>query len=180
MQKYLLSAALFTILPFHPASAQDFRVGAIEIRQPWSPAAPSAAKAAGGYLTITNTGTTPDTLLGGSIEFAGRLEVHEMSMDGGIMRMRELKPGLVVKPGETVTLKPGGLHLMFMEVKKQPSVGSTAKGTLEFEKAGKVAIEFKIEPFGTRQFGDGGAAKKGNMGVEKGSGSGSGSGSGIR
>ena len=80
------------------------------------------------------------------------------------MRMRELKPGLVIKPGETVILKPGSFHLMLFDLKERPVVGKPFKGTLVFEKAGKVDIEFKVEPFGTRVPGDGGQAAKAGSG----------------
>jgi periplasmic copper chaperone A len=182
--KWIATALLVLVSASAPLSAQEFKSGSITVRQPWSPAPPNAAQAAGGYLVVTNHGPTPDTLTGGSIDLAGRVEVHEMAMDGGIMRMRELKPGLVIKPGETVTLQPGGLHLMFMGLKQQPTAGSKVKGTLVFEKAGTIAVEFQIEPFGTRKLGDGGAAAKGKAkgggsgsGSESGKGSGSGSGS---
>ena len=181
--KWIVTALLVLVAGIAPLAAQEFKAGSITVSQPWSPAPPNAAQAAGGYLVVTNSGTAPDTLIGGTIDLAAKVEVHEMAMDGGVMRMRELKPGLVIKPGETVTLQPVGLHLMFMGLKQQPTAGTLVKGTLVFEKAGTIAVEFRIEPFGTRKLGDGGAAAKGNA---KGSGSGdesdkgSGSGSGSR
>ena len=63
-------------------------------------------------MKITNTGTTPDRLVGGATEVAKRFEIHEMSMDGGVMKMRELANGLEIPPGATVELKPGSYHLM--------------------------------------------------------------------
>lgn len=163
-------AALLTLLAIAPAAAQEFTAGAIKVSRPWAPAPPNAAQSAGGYMTITNTGTEPDTLIGGTAVIAGRIEVHEMSMTGGVMRMRELQPGLVVKPGETVTLAPGGVHLMLLDLKQQPKAGTPFKGTLVFQKAGTVAVEFAVEPFGTRIPGDGGRAAQGK-GKAKGSGS---------
>ena len=65
-----------------------------------------------------------------------------MSMDNGVMRMRQLKDGLVIKPGETVELKPGSFHLMFVDLKEPIKEGDRLKGTLEFEKAGKVDVEY--------------------------------------
>jgi len=91
-----------------------------------------------------------------------------MAMDGGVMRMRELKPGLVIKPGETVVLRPGSFHLMLMDMKQRPEVGKPFKGTLVFEKAGTIEIEYKVEPFGTRSPGD--TRQPGDVG--KGSGAG--------
>ena len=93
-----VALALFAVAGV--ARAQDYSVGSIKIGQVWTREVPPASKVAGGFMTITNTGTEPDTLVGGSLVGAGKLEVHEMAMVGGVMRMRELKPGLVIKPGE--------------------------------------------------------------------------------
>jgi len=139
-----------------PATAADYTVGAIKISTPWTRVTPEASTVAGGFMTITNTGSSPDTLTGGTATISKRLEIHEMAMDSGIMKMRELKPGLVIKPGETVTLKPGSFHVMFMELKEPIKASNRFKGTLVFEKAGSVEIEYAIEPFGTRAPGDGG------------------------
>lgn len=152
----ILQVIVLCVLSALPAIAQDVTIGNLQIKQPWVPAPPNSAQVAGGYVTITNTGKEPDTLVGGSAEIAGRVEIHEMSHEGGMMRMRELKPGLVINPNETVTLRPGGLHLMLIDLKQQPTVGAPFKGTLVFAKAGTVQIEYKVEPFGTRVPGDGG------------------------
>jgi hypothetical protein len=111
---------------------------------------------AAGFMTITNAGTEPEVLTGGTAVAAGSIEVHEMSMTDGIMKMRRLEPGLVLKPGETVALKPGSYHVMMMNLKEAPKVGKAIKGTLVFQKAGAIEIEYKVEPFGTRVPGDGG------------------------
>lgn len=139
------------------AHAQDFAVGPIRVSQPWTRVPPDASKVAGGFMTITNTGTEADTLVGGTAVVSGGFEVHEMAVVDGVMRMRELKPGLVIKPGETVTLRPGGLHVMFMDLKAPLAAGKPFKGTLVFEKAGTVEIEYRVEPFGARAPGDQGS-----------------------
>jgi copper(I)-binding protein len=138
------------------ASAQDFTAGAIKVTQVWSREVPPASKVAGGFMTITNSGSEPDTLIGGSIVSAAKFEVHEMAMVDGVMRMRELKPGLVIEPGKTVVLKPGSFHVMFMDLKEPLKAGTPIKGTLVFQKAGKLEITYKVEPFGTQAPGDGG------------------------
>lgn len=137
------------------AAAQSFKAGALTIEAPWIRATPGGARIAGGYMKITNAGKDADRLVGGTFPVAGRFEVHEMSMDGGVMKMRELAKGLEIKPGESVELKPGGYHVMFMDLKRGLKEGETYKGTLVFEKAGKVEIEYKIGPIG------GGAPKAG-------------------
>jgi periplasmic copper chaperone A len=129
------------------AQAHEYKVGPIAIDYPWTRATPKNAPVAGGYLKITNTGTTPDRLTGGSTEVAKRFEIHEMSMEGGVMKMRELKNGLTIAPGATVELKPGSYHIM-MNLSRPLTKGEKVKGSLTFEKAGKVDIEFAVEAIG--------------------------------
>ena len=84
---------------------------------------PGGAKIAGGYLTIENKGAAPDRLIGGSGDFAGKVEIHEMAMNNGVMTMRPLDKGLVIEPGKTVKLAPGGTHLMLVDLKQTLKVG---------------------------------------------------------
>ncbi|MEW6767889.1 MAG: copper chaperone PCu(A)C [Pseudomonadota bacterium] len=130
------------------ASAHGFKVGDLDIGHPWTRATAGGAKVGGGYLTITNNGKTPDRLVGVSLSTADHGEIHEMKMDGGVMQMRPLANGLEIKPGETVKLAPGGYHAMFMDLKEPLKEGALVKGQLTFEKAGKVDVEFKVEPIG--------------------------------
>ncbi len=148
------------------AAAHDFSVGSMKIEHPWSRATPKGASVAGGYMKITNTGTTPDRLTGGSVEAAKRFEIHEMSMEGGVMKMRELPKGLEIAPGATVELKPGSYHVMMMNLSKQFVQGEKVKGTLTFEKAGKVDVEFAVEAVGGPPQGHG-ASKGGAKGEHK-------------
>jgi copper(I)-binding protein len=130
------------------AQAQGYKIGALEIGHPWSRATPKGATVAVGYLKITNTGTTPDRLVGASAPTAGSVEIHEMAMTGGVMTMRPLKDGLEIKPGQTVELKPGSFHLMLLDLKEPLVRGQRVKGTLTFEKAGSVDVEYAVEPIG--------------------------------
>lgn len=130
------------------AFAHDYKLGPLVIDHPWSRATPKGANVAGGYLKITNTGPTPDRLIGGTVEAAKRFEIHEMSITGGVMRMRELKDGLEIPAGKTVELKPSSYHVMMMDLSKPFSKGDRVKATLTFEKAGKIAIEFAVEAIG--------------------------------
>ena len=130
------------------ASADDYKLGALEIGQPWSRALPKGATVAAGYLKIKNTGTEPDRLVGGSTPVAGRFEIHEMSMDKGVMKMRPLPSGVEIKPGQTVELKPGATHIMMMDVKQPIERGKPFKGSLVFEKAGAVDVDFAVEAVG--------------------------------
>lgn len=126
------------------AGAETYKVGDITVAAPWSRATPGGAKVAGGYLKITNSGTAPERLASATASAAGRVEIHEMSMVSGVMRMRPLNDGLVIKPGETVELKPGGFHVMFMDIKQPFKQGDAIKATLQFEKAGKLEVVFNV------------------------------------
>ena len=148
MKNPVLIPALLLALAATGAEAHDYKLGPLVINHPWSRATPKGAPVAGGYMKITNTGTTPDRLTGGSIEIAKRFEIHEMSMDGSVMKMRELTGGLEIPPGATVELKPGSYHIMMMNLSKPMTKGERVKGTLTFEKAGKVDVEFAVEAVG--------------------------------
>ena len=130
------------------AQAYDYKVGALEIDHPWSRAVPKGATVAAGYVTIKNTGTEPDRLVGGSTPVAGKFEVHEMSMDKGIMKMRPVAGGVEIKPGETLELKPQSFHIMMMGLKQPIEKGKPFKGSLVFEKAGAVDVDFAVEAVG--------------------------------
>ena len=132
------------------AVAQQFKVNSIVIDQPWIRATPGGAKVAGGYMTITNTGSEPDRLIGGVLPQAGRFELHEMKMNGNVMQMREVREGLEIKPGQKVELNPGGYHVMFTELREPLKQGDTLKGQLRFEKAGSVDIEYRVEGVGAQ------------------------------
>ena len=147
MYRRFLLAAVLALVP-GVIAAHDFKLGSLEIGHPWARATPKGASVAGGYLKITNKGTTPDRLVSGTAAFARRFEIHEMKMVDGVMQMRPLPAGLEIKPGETVELKPGSYHLMFMALKDPLKQGETVKGTLTFEKAGTVAVEYKVEAIG--------------------------------
>ncbi|HJE22800.1 MAG TPA: copper chaperone PCu(A)C [Methylorubrum populi] len=142
-----------------PADAHDYTAGPLKIGHPWSRATPGGAKVAGGYLTVTNTGTEPDRLTGGSLEAAGRGELHTMSMEGNVMKMAPLPNGLDIAPGKTVTLAPSGNHLMFLELKTPLKQGERVKGTLTFERAGTVPVEFAVESLAAKAPAGGGASQ---------------------
>jgi periplasmic copper chaperone A len=143
MKTSILSACLLA-LATTVAAAQEFKAGSIEIDNPWSRATPKGAKVAAGYLVIKNTGTDPDRLVGGTSPAAGKVEVHEMSMDKGVMKMRPVSGGLEIKPGESVELKPGSFHLMMFDLKQQIENGKPFKASLNFEKAGPVEVQFNV------------------------------------
>ena len=146
-----------------PALAQEFKAGDITIDKPWSRATPKGAEVGAGYLTIHNNGAAPDKLTGGTADFA-TVEVHEMSMVGGVMKMRELKDGLAIPAHGTVTLAPNGYHIMFTGLKQPLVKGAVAKATLMFEHAGAIPVEFAVQGVGAS---GGSKPKKDDMGGMK-------------
>jgi copper(I)-binding protein len=130
------------------AHAHDYKLGSLEIAHPWSRATPPSAPSAGGFLAITNKGTTPDRLVAVRSAASDKAEIHEMKMDGNVMRMRELEKGLEIPPGATVELKPGGLHIMFMGLKAPFAKEARVPITLVFEKAGSIDVNLTVEAMG--------------------------------
>jgi copper(I)-binding protein len=147
MSRLLFVAAVLGLLAL-PAQAADIMVGHLKISAPWARATPKGAQVGGGYLTITNMGSEPDRLLGGTSAVAKEVQVHEMTMANGVMKMRQLAGGLEIKPGATVTLKPGGYHIMFVGLTQPLKQGEHFKVTLAFAKAGKVDVDFTTEGLG--------------------------------
>jgi copper(I)-binding protein len=132
------------------AFASDYKAGSIEVHDPWSRATPKGASTAIGYMVLKNDGSTPDRFTGASVDVADRVELHSMTMENGISKMRELD-GIEIRPGQTISLKPGGSHAMFVGLKHPLKQGERVKGTLTFERAGTVRIEYTVEGIGARQ-----------------------------
>jgi periplasmic copper chaperone A len=148
-RNFACAAALLALLAA-PAPAQEIKAGDLVITQPWSRATPGGAKIAGGFVTIENKGAAPDRLISGAGDVAGKIEIHEMAMNNGVMTMRPLDKGLVIEPGKTVKLAPGGYHLMLMDLKNPLKQGDKVPLTLEFEKAGKVALSLDVQGVGAQ------------------------------
>ncbi len=147
----IIGAAFFALTS--TSFAHDYTLGSLHIDHPWSRATPKGANVAGGYLVIENRGSAPDRLVGGSSEIAGRFEIHQMTMEGGVMTMRPLESGIEIAPGKSVKFEPSGYHLMFLDLKQPPVAGKRFKGTLVFEKAGKVEVEFAVKGIGEKRGG---------------------------
>jgi copper(I)-binding protein len=130
------------------AHARDYKAGAIDIADLWSRATPKGSSVAAGYMKIKNTGSTSDRLVSGSSDVASKFEVHEMTMENGVAKMRPVKGGLEIKPGDTVELKPGSFHVMFVDLKAPLAAGDHIKATLVFEKAGTVNVEYDVLAMG--------------------------------
>lgn len=128
-----------------PAYAAD-----VMVMKPWARATAPGAKVGAGYMVLHNGSASADRLVAATAEAADRVEIHEMSIDNGVMKMRELAKGLDVPAGKDVELKPGSYHLMLMGLKQPLKAGETIKGTVTFEKAGQTPVEFKVESMGAQ------------------------------
>lgn len=141
--------ALATLTLSSPALAHEFEAGHLEIVHPWSRATPAGAKVAGGFFKVENNGKTPDRLLSVGSDIAEKVQIHEMTMTAeGMASMNEVTGGIEIAPGATLELKPGSYHVMFIGLKRPLVEGEKFKGTLTFETAGTVEVEFLVGPLG--------------------------------
>src|SRR5260221_4037190 len=151
MEKYMrlsgyliVSMLLVGAFNSQPAQSQEVKAGDLVISQPWSRAAPRGAETASSYLTIENKGTPADRLVGGSSDIAEKIQIERISMVGGGTQVNTLEEGLGIAAGEKVVLAPGGNRLGLLKLKSQLKKGTKVSMTLQFEKAGQVAVSFDV------------------------------------
>lgn len=150
-----MRALLFALaLAASPALAQ------VSIDQPWMRATAPGAKVAGGFMIVRNQGEAPDRLVAAASPLAERVELHVHIDDGGVMKMRQVR-GFDVPANGRFELKPGGAHLMFLNIKRQIKEGEQIPVTLTFEKAGEVKAEYRVGGLGA--MGPAGAGHGGGM-----------------
>jgi hypothetical protein len=142
------AAGLYAALASPAAAAGDYDVGSIHISQPWSRATPKGAASGAGYMTLTNKGAAPEKVSCVSDDASAQCQIHSMTMEGGVMKMRPVEGGLEIKPGESVTLKPGGYHMMFLDLKHPLEQGKTVKATLKFDHAGTIDVDYPVLAIG--------------------------------
>ena len=147
MSRSIAFAVLAAMLVSGAALAHDYQVKSLRVSNPFARATPPGAKVAGAFMTIKNVGTDADRLVSASSPIAGLVEIHEMAMDGGMMKMRALK-GIDLKPGATVELQPGGYHVMLEDLKQPLKQGEQIPVKLTFEKAGVVEVMVHVEAMG--------------------------------
>jgi copper(I)-binding protein len=128
--------------------AADYNVGSIHITQPWARATPKGASSGAAYMTLTNNGKTPDRVNCVASDASAECQIHSMTMDNGVMVMRPVEGGLEIKPGETVTLKPGSFHMMLLNLKHPLEQGNSLQATLKFDSAGTVQVDYPIAAIG--------------------------------
>jgi copper(I)-binding protein len=143
------AALALTQLSAMPAQAADYDIGPIHIVQPWARATPKGASSGAAYMTITNNGNASDRVSCVLSDASAECQIHSMTVEGGVMKMRPVEGGLEIKPGQTVTLKPSGFHFMLVNLKHPLERGKEVKATLKFEKAGTIDVECPIAAIGT-------------------------------
>ncbi len=156
----LLNALLVAVVGFGLAStaqAQNAKVGSVQIENAYTRATVPGQMAAGGFMKIENKGAA-DQLISASSPVSGDVQLHEMAMEGNVMKMRQVKD-IPVPAGGAVELKPGGLHLMFMNIKAPLAAGETVPVKLKFAKAGEVEVKMPVNAMGNPSAGHGGAMK---------------------
>jgi copper(I)-binding protein len=146
MKRHVLLAAAFA-LAAAPALAQELKAGDITIDKAWARATPKGADTGAGYLVVHNNGAAPDTLTGGAADFAN-VEIHEMKMENGVMKMAPLRNGLNIPAHGSIRLAPGGYHVMFAHLTKPLVKGETVTATLTFAHAGPITVQFPVEGVG--------------------------------
>jgi copper(I)-binding protein len=136
----ILAAALLSSGAF----AHDYQLKTLHIDHPFARATPPGAKVAGAFMAIANQGKDPDRLISVASPAAGLVQIHEMAVDGGIMKMRAVQ-GVDLKPGATTELRPGGFHVMLEGLKQPLKQGDQIPLTLTFEKAGSIEVKVEVE-----------------------------------
>lgn len=149
MLRRLFLAALPALPAAAPAAAREVRAGDLTVRQPWTRAAGQGATGAG-FLAVSNGGGAADRLLSASSPAARSVELHTMVRDGEVMRMRHVE-AIEVPPGQTVTLRPGGLHMMLVGLSRPLREGEYVPVTLRFERAGAVEVSLSVQAAGARE-----------------------------
>lgn len=130
------------------AAKSDARTASVapapDIDDTWVRRAPPRAPVLAGFARIRNPGKTPERLLSAYSADAARVEIHEMRMDDGVMRMRRRESGLEIAPGQSIELRPGGDHLMLFEPKRAFAAGESIEIVLRFARAGERRVRFEV------------------------------------
>ena len=143
LMSYTALAALCTFAT--TATAHEYKVGDVVVDHPMAFETAQTSQSAGGFMTITNTGESDDRLIAVEADFP-RVEIHTTEMDGDVARMMHLEDGIVLPAGESITLQPGGFHVMFMGLGGDPfEVDEKVPATLIFENAGRLDVTFNVE-----------------------------------
>jgi copper(I)-binding protein len=130
------------------AFAHEYQLKSLSIEHPFARATPPGAKSGGAFFVVENASLTPDRLIGVASPAAGSTEMHQMAMDGGVMKMRAVSM-LEIPPGGKLELKPGGYHLMLLDLKQPMRAGDKVPLTLTFQNAGSIVVSVEVEAMGS-------------------------------
>jgi len=164
LSKLVLLAALIAATP--AAFAQSGGNAKIDVEKPYARATPAGAMSGAAYMTLANETQTADRLTGASSEVAAKVQIHEMKVVNGVMKMREVAGGLAIPAGGSVALKPGSYHVMLMGLKKPLVAGQSFPLTLTFAKAGNISVTVPVEAMGATS-GNGGMSGMSGMQQDK-------------
>lgn len=145
MMKPVFLLTLMAVLAVGEVQAHDYDLKAIKIGHPWTRPTPEGAKAGAVYLSLTNSGSEADTLIAVESQIAGKTQLHQTIDEGGVMKMRPVEGGIALAPGATVQFKPGGYHIMLLDLKQRLLEGQRFPLTLTFAKSGTIDVEVSVE-----------------------------------
>ena len=145
IRKFAVIAAL-GLCTAGTAWAKDYKVGQIEVDDLWVRASAPGQSNGAGYMDIDNDAKAEDRLLSVTSDAAERVELHTVQTENGVSKMRQVEGGIALPADTEVKLSPGGYHVMFIKLKAPFKDGATVPATLKFEKAGEVAVQFKVMP----------------------------------
>ena len=149
LKRTSISAAILVLMTSVSLPA-EYTLGSLEIRTPWTRETPKGATIGGGYVEIKNSGAVADRLLGGSVSVAKLFEIHQTTMDNGVAKMRQVTTGVEIGPGQTLKFEPGSSHLMFVNLTGPLHAGEKVHGTLQFEHAGTIEIDYAVLGMGAK------------------------------
>lgn len=147
----LLVAVAVLVLGASPAWSHDYSAGDLVIDHPWARPSFGASPNGAAYMSVTNTGSAAERLVGISGDVAERIELHATTMDGDVMRMRPVSGGVDIPPGETVRFAPGAMHVMLMGLKMPLKEGEAFPLRLSFAPGGDVEVSVHVETQGGSQ-----------------------------
>jgi copper(I)-binding protein len=120
---------------------------AIRVDHPYARATPPGARTGGAFFVLVNSAAGADRLVAASSPAARAVELHQMAMEGGVMKMRAI-PAIEIPAGGRVELKPGGYHVMLVDLKQPLKAGDRIPMTLTFERAGTLDVVVPVEAMG--------------------------------
>jgi copper(I)-binding protein len=149
LRRTSLTIAALAYLAATPSLGHGYKTGSLSIKHPWSRETSAGQSVGGGFMVVTNTSAKPDKLVSATTTVATEVQLHTMSMDGGIMRMRQVSGGIDVPSKGTLELKPGGYHLMFMGLKRPLKKDERFPVMLKFQNAGTLKVQFAVQAVGS-------------------------------